>query len=61
MGATVKKSKTYIEAEAKLPTTLRPIFEQMIDDYRFAALKHHGSKFYSPKVIAELILMGWRP
>jgi hypothetical protein len=43
-----------------LPTELHPVFDEMLIEYRFASLKHHGMEFASLRVIAEVILMGWR-
>lgn len=54
------KSPKYQEALEMLPSNLAPDFEKMIEHYKFAATKHHGRAMFSPKVIAELILMGWR-
>lgn len=55
-----KRTPIYIAAEQLLPTELHAQFELMVTEYQFASLKHHGRKFASPKVIAELMLMGWR-
>jgi hypothetical protein len=55
-----KRSAIYLKAEAMLPPELRPIFEQLLAEYQFASVKHHGRAFSSPRVIAELVLMGWR-
>jgi len=55
-----KRTPTYVEGERMLPSELYPVFEQLMAEYQFASFKHHGKKFASPKVIAELILMGWR-
>lgn len=55
-----KKTPTYLKAEETLAPELRPLFEQLTAEYRFAAMKHHGRPFASPMVIAELIRMGWR-
>jgi hypothetical protein len=41
-----------------LPAGLLP--DMFIEHYKFAALKHHGKQWSSPKVLAELILTGWR-
>ena len=60
MDANPNKSKTYLLAEQMLPLELHPVLEQLVVEYRFASFKHHGVKFCSPRVIAELILMGWR-
>lgn len=60
MNAKPKRTPTYVEAEAMLPTEFHGILEQLVSEYRFASFKHHGQEFASPKVLAELILMGWR-
>lgn len=36
MDMTGTKSKAYLEAEAKLPGDLKPIFGQMVAEYRCA-------------------------
>ena len=54
------KSPKYFEALKVLPEDLVPVFEELLEHYKFAALKHHGRPMYSPLVIAELVLMGWR-
>jgi hypothetical protein len=43
-----------------LPPELHAILNELITDYRFAAFKHHGREWASPRVLAELVLMGWR-
>ena len=55
-----KRTLIYLEAERMVPRESRRLLEQLVAEYRFASLKHHGRMFASPKVIAELILMGWR-
>lgn len=55
-----KRTPTYIAAEQMLPEELRAQFAQLVAEYQFASFKHHGMKFASPKVLAELMLMGWR-
>ena len=37
-----------------------PVFDELLEHYKFAALKQHGRAMASPLVIAELVLMGWR-
>jgi len=54
-----KRTQAYIDAEATVPPALRDTFEQLMAEYQFAALKHHRRPFCSPKVIAELVRMGW--
>ena len=55
-----KESSALIEARAMLPPELQSELQRLLEDYKFAALKVHGSQFVSPKVIAELIKLGWR-
>jgi hypothetical protein len=43
-----------------LPDDLKPVFDEFVTDYRFAATKHHGSPFVSYVVIAEMVKLGWR-
>ena len=43
-----------------VPDDLMPVFDELLEHYKFAALKQHGRAMASPLVIAELVLMGWR-
>ena len=54
------KSPKYLEACRVLPADLVPVFDKLLEHYKFAALKHHGWEVASPLVIAELVLLGWR-
>ena len=54
------KSPKYIEALEIIPDELVPVFDELLEHYKFAALKQHGRAMASPLVIAELVLMGWR-
>lgn len=56
-----KKTAKYEEARQSLPEELRPVFDELAQDYRFAAKRHHGSPYVSYVVIAEIIKLGWRP
>jgi hypothetical protein len=56
----MKDTPTYPDARKMLPPEFHPILDEFLADYRFAALKHHGREWASPRVLAELILMGWR-
>jgi len=56
----ISKSTAYEEAIGMLPIDLRPVFLELLEHYKFAALKYHGKQWSSPLVIAELVLMGWR-
>lgn len=54
------KSPKYLESLKVLPDDLIPIFDELLEHYKFAAFKHHGQHIASPLVIAELVLLGWR-
>lgn len=47
-------------ARNSLPDELKPVFDDFVTDYRFAATKHHGSPFVSYIVLAEMVRLGWR-
>jgi hypothetical protein len=49
------------EALASLPEDLRPIFEQLVEEYRFHSTVVHGKPFVSYGVLAALVRDGWRP
>lgn len=54
------KSPKHVEAMGVVPDDLMPVFDALLEHYKFAALKQHGRAMASPLVIAELVLMGWR-
>jgi len=53
-----EKSK---QAEAKLPTELRPIYHQMIQDYEFQTQVKYGRGYVAYEILAQMVLAGWRP
>ena len=54
------KSPKCMEALKVIPDDLVPVFDELLEHYKCAALKQHGGAMPSPLVIAELVLMGWR-
>lgn len=54
------KTPKYIEALKVLPENLVPVFDELLEHYKYAALNQHGRAIASPMVIAELVLLGWR-
>jgi hypothetical protein len=46
-------------ARASLPEALQPVFDELVEDYRFAALQVHGLPMVSYGVIAKLVREGW--
>jgi hypothetical protein len=57
---TENRTEKHEQARHSLPADLRPIFDYFVNDYRFAATKHHGAPFVSYTVLAEMIRAGWR-
>ena len=55
-----KETPSYLNAKKMLPLELHATLDELIADYKFAALKHHGREWAAAKVLAELVLMGWR-
>jgi hypothetical protein len=56
----VKRSEKHEAARASLPEELCPIFDQFVEDYKFAGTIHHGSPFVSYIILAEMVKAGWR-
>jgi hypothetical protein len=54
-----KKKRDQIREE--LPEDLRPIFDQLVDEYKFYSFKIHGKEFVSYGILGELVKDGWRP
>ena len=58
--SSLTQSDSFKKAKGMLPEDLWPVLGEFIEHYKFSALKHHGHRFVSPVVLAELILLGWR-
>lgn len=56
-----ENSSKYLNAREKLPTELRSIYKQMVDEYAYHALQLYGRNWVAYEVIAEMVLAGWRP
>ena len=49
------------EAEATLPEDLRGTFRRLVQDYEDLTVLHFGRGYVAYKVLADLVLAGWRP
>lgn len=58
---TEKPSEKQIEARNSLLKEQRPIFDELVSDYKYAATTRHGRPYVSYVVLADLIKVGWRP
>jgi hypothetical protein len=56
---TPQRTEKHESARNSVPEERRPIFDDLVNDYRFFATKHHGSPFISYAVLAELVNAGW--
>ena len=48
------------EARNSLPDELRPAFDDLVADYKYAATLRHGKPYISYTVLADLVKAGWR-
>ena len=55
-----KKSEKYIEARNSLSDDLKPIYEEFVADYRYAATLRHCKPYVSYIVLADMVKAGWR-
>jgi len=55
-----KKNPKHDDARRALPPELRPVFDELVADYRFSTLKHYSQPFVSYLVLADLVRVGWR-
>ena len=53
-------SQKQIEACESLPDELKLVFDELVEDYKYAATLRHGKPYISYIVLADLIKAGWR-
>jgi hypothetical protein len=54
-------SQKYRDAEQLVPDPLKPIFARLVSEYEFLTSVHYGRGYVAYRVLAELVLAGWRP
>ena len=54
-------SDKYKEAEAILPDNLEPVFKRFVEEYEYLTMTHFGRGYVAYRVLADLVLAGWRP
>jgi hypothetical protein len=54
-------SDKYKEAEATLPEDLKPVFKRFVEEYEYLTMTHFGRGYVAYRVLADLVLAGWRP
>ena len=55
-----KISEKCLEARDSLPEDLKPIYDDFVADYKYAATLRHGRPYISYIVLADMIRAGWR-
>ncbi|RME73109.1 MAG: hypothetical protein D6776_07660 [Planctomycetota bacterium] len=55
-----KSSDARLKIRESLPEELRPILDELAEDYKFYSIVHHGRAFVSYKILADLVKLGWR-
>lgn len=54
------KTPSYNNAVENLPSELKQVLDELIEDYKFYATVRHGKPYVSPMVLSDLIKAGWR-
>ncbi|GIW70973.1 MAG: hypothetical protein KatS3mg102_0515 [Planctomycetota bacterium] len=54
------KEDPRIRIRESLPPELRPVLDELAEDYKFYSIVHHGRAFVSYKILADLVRLGWR-
>jgi hypothetical protein len=59
MTTPTHRSEKHEQARNSLPDEVKPVFDELVVDYQFAATKHYGAPFVSYIVLAEMVKAGW--
>jgi hypothetical protein len=54
-------SEKFKEAESTLPDDVKPVFRRLVEEYEYLTHLEYGKGYVAYKVLAGLILAGWRP
>ncbi len=55
-----RDSEKYKAALEKLPEELKPIYEDLVEQYRFHTFQKYGQGYVAYEILALLVLDGWR-
>jgi hypothetical protein len=55
-----KQSEKKLEARNNLPDELKPIFDEFVSEYIYAATLRYGRPYVSYIVLADMVRAGWR-
>lgn len=54
-------TEKHAEARNALPEELLASFDALVEDYKFYASVHYGTRLVSYLILADLVRAGWRP
>lgn len=54
-------STKFMEARRRLPDALQGTYAQLVEEYEFRTSVHYGRGYVAYQVLADLVLLGWRP
>ena len=55
-----ERTPKHEEARNTLLDKLKPVFDEFVADYKYAASMRHGAPYVSYIVLADIICAGWR-
>lgn len=44
-----------------VPDDLKPVFRQLVEEYEYLTTLHYRKGYVAYRVLADLVLAGWRP
>ena len=61
MSEGLERSRKHEAGRRRVPTEQQGIFDELVEDYQSSGVTHYGVPFVSYEILADLVLMGWRP
>ena len=55
-----ERSPKHEQSRRSLPDDLKPVFDALVQDYKFAAHVHYRTVLVSYNILADLVRAGWR-
>lgn len=54
------RTEKHEQARNSLPDELKPVFDELVEDYKFATITRYGQGYVAYLVLADLVRIGWR-
>jgi hypothetical protein len=55
-----ERTEKHEQARNSLPNEFKPIFDELVADYKFATARRYGQGYVAYNVLADLVRVGWR-